>query len=129
MHAYTHTRTHTHTHVQVRHRYTEQVMVMKEMRRASKEAKLSFLKEVCSQLPSLTCAYLINLHIYISTTGTTAQKPQSHEYLTIYWHFIQRRQSAHSHHRYVSCNHLYTYTHIIIMYVYVYIFQSVLPFL
>ena len=47
-------------------------------------------------------------------TGTTAQKPQSHEYLTIYWHFIQRRQSAHSHHRYVSCNHLYTYTHIII---------------
>ncbi len=32
--------------VQVKHRYTEQVMVMKEMRHASKEAKLSFLKEV-----------------------------------------------------------------------------------
>ncbi|XP_064392654.1 LIM domain kinase 1-like [Halichondria panicea] len=30
----------------VKHRYTQQVMVMKEMRHASKEAKLSFLKEV-----------------------------------------------------------------------------------
>ena len=45
--------------VQVKHRYTEQVMVMKEMRHASKEAKLSFLKEVrfpCMLLFMLTRA-------------------------------------------------------------------------
>ena len=66
-HTYTQTHTHTHTHThssfslslslmcqfanivvlfQVRHRFTGQVMVMKEMRHASNEAKLSFLKEV-----------------------------------------------------------------------------------
>ena len=32
--------------LQVKHKYTNQVMVMKEMRRATKEAKFTFLQEV-----------------------------------------------------------------------------------
>ena len=35
---------------QVRHKHTGQVMVMKEMKNCSEEAKLTFLKEVCAYM-------------------------------------------------------------------------------
>ena len=43
LHMHTHALTHS---TQVKHRHTGQVMVMKEMRHYSDEAKVSFLKEV-----------------------------------------------------------------------------------
>ena len=45
---------------QVRHKYTGQVMVMKEMKNCTEEAKLTFLKEVCVQVPT---SISINVHL------------------------------------------------------------------
>ena len=73
--------------MQVKHRYTQQVMVMKEMRHASKEAKLSFLKEVrfpcimyvtlANSLHRFRCSRLLIIQIFYNLLVFCTERAKS----------------------------------------------------
>ena len=60
----------------MRHKYTGQVMVMKEMKNCSEEAKLTFLKEVKDKNSIPSASYSVWL-LYVSCLSSTAVKLQS----------------------------------------------------
>ena len=85
---------------QVRHKYTGQVMVMKEMKRASDEAKSTFLKEVSCCVEACSVSDDVRGMCTALSVGPTFEVTKPPQRPPVHWDTLQRRKDAQSHHRY-----------------------------
>lgn len=67
---------------QVRHKYTDQVMVMKEMKRVTEDAKCTFLKEVGLYIGfSCECEHT---SLHWNVVGSTSEVPKSSQRASVH---------------------------------------------